>query len=63
MKLFGGQPQPITETLNRAAALLGLEKADGTASGGFLRQAQIIEEIARRVAAVEEYIRIGPPRF
>lgn len=51
------KPQPITETLNRAAAVLGIAGASvrtgATFNEGFLLQAQIIEEIARRIVALE----------
>jgi hypothetical protein len=49
--------QPITETLNRAAAILGIAGAPvhtgASLATGFLLQAQIIEEIARRIVALE----------
>lgn len=50
------QPMPITDTINRAAAILGIDRTAPhvpSLATGFLWQAQIIEELARRIVALE----------
>ena len=44
---------PITDTLQEAAAILGIDADTKTATGGFLSQAIIIREIAKRIVELE----------
>ena len=47
------EPTPGTYTLNSAAAILGLDTVPNGVNAGFLAQAKIIEELARRIVELE----------